>query len=234
MTQFSIVIARRSINLSKSYLALSIFFAVFSILFTVIPQQIPTNTGRTAPPFDPTVFFRFLALPFLTFPMLTLTMPVMLLFVYDKNNGVLEYLLSLGKDQGEVFRAYLKASLFLTSIMFIGETALYIPVGLLTGAGLAELTLISALVLALSLSTVSFVTVAMIVFSSLQKQRVGANQPLGTGIGVLLVTPSVFIPIVAASNIEVTELIYALVVIAVGLAALMMTGRLISREKLLP
>ena len=37
-----------------------------------------------------------LPVSFMSFGLLIFTMPVILLYVYDKNNGVLEYLLSLG------------------------------------------------------------------------------------------------------------------------------------------
>lgn len=228
------VIARRSVRLSKTYVGLAVFFAGFAILITSLPVSAPPPTGAVTPPFDVQLFFRFLALPFLTLPTLTLTTPVMLLFVYDKNNGVLEYLLSLGKDQTDVFMAYLKAAILLASIMFLCEIVVYIAVGVLIGVSLATLLLVSGLILALSLSAVSFVTVVMMAFSSLQKQRVGANQPLGTGLGVFLVMPSVFIPLASSSIAVLAELVYSITVIVVGLAALVAAGKLISREKLLP
>jgi hypothetical protein len=43
--------------------------------------------------------------------------PVVMLFVFDKNTGVLEYLLSTGLDQLDVFKGYVKASLSLASIL---------------------------------------------------------------------------------------------------------------------
>lgn len=48
----------------------------------------------------------------------------------------------------------------------------------------------------LGLYAVAFSTVLMTAFSSLQKQRVGANQPLGIGLGVTLVMPSYILPLI--------------------------------------
>src|SRR5271157_5415026 len=39
-----------------------------------------------------------------------ITTPVFFLFVYDKNAGVLEYLLAVGMDQRDIFMGYLKAA----------------------------------------------------------------------------------------------------------------------------
>ncbi len=49
-------------------------------------------------------------------------MPVILLYVYDKNNGVLEHLLSIGWNQNDIFKQYLKAALFLAVTVFVGES----------------------------------------------------------------------------------------------------------------
>ncbi len=229
MSSFSIITAGRSIKLSRTYVGLALFFAALAIFVTNLPVQAASSQTGT-PGVDPQVFFGFLALPFLTLPPLTLATPVMLVFVYDKNNGVLEYLLSLGKSQSDVFFSYLKAALFLATVMYAGEIAVYITTGLLAGVDLTSLILVSGLVLALSLSAVSVVSVAMMAFSSLQKQRVGANQPLGTGLEVFLVMPSIFISLISVF----AELVYSLTVIIAGFIVLLLAGRLISREKLLP
>ena len=230
MASFTVIVAHRSVKLSKTYVGLAIFFAGLAIFVTNLQVPSSTSNNGPTPPVDPQLFFRFLALPFLTIPALTMTTPVMLVFVYDKNNGVLEYLLSLGKDQSQIFRAYLKAALFLGSIVYVGEITVYIITGVLAGASLESLVLISGLVLALSLSAACFVTVVMMTFSSLQKQRVGANQPLGTGLGVFLVMPSVFLSFLSIF----AELVYSIAVIIVGLTSLVLAGKLINREKLLP
>lgn len=229
MSSFSIIIAGRSIKLSRTYVGLAIFFAGLAIFVTNLPVQAASSQTST-PGVDPQVFFRYLALPFLTLPPLTLTTPVMLVYVYDKNNGVLEYLLSLGKNQSDVFMSYLKAALFLATVMYGAEIVVYVTTGLVVGVDLGSLILVSGLVLALSLSAVCVVSVAMMAFSSLQKQRVGANQPLGTGLGVFLVMPSIFISLISIF----WELVYSIAVIIGGLVVLVLASRLISREKLLP
>jgi hypothetical protein len=230
LPSFSLTVAGRSVRLSKTYVGISIFFAALAIFLTNIQVPSGTSSARPSPPVDPQLFFRFLGLPFLTLPALTMATPVMLVFVYDKNNGVLEYLLSLGRDQSQIFRAYLKAALFLASIVYAGEITLYIATGLLAGVSFESLILISGLVLGLSLSAVCLVVVVMMAVSALQKQRVGANQPLGTGIGVFLVMPSVFLSFLSVF----AEVLYSIVVIGAGLVVLVLAGRLINREKLLP
>ena len=127
--------------------------------------------------------------------LLIFTMPVTLLYVYDKNNGVLEYLLSLGWNQSDIFKQYLKAALFLALILFIGEGAAILIAGAI--AGLMAVFLLDLLMLFLTafmgFSVVSLVTVAMMAFSSLQKQRVGANTPLGMAIGVPFIFPTFYL-----------------------------------------
>ncbi|MHB1868111.1 MAG: hypothetical protein ACYCPP_04110, partial [Nitrososphaerales archaeon] len=81
---------------------------------------------------------------------------------------------------------------------------------------------------------ISFVTIAMMAFSSLQKQRVGSNQPLGMGFGVMLVLPTYFIPIVAPAFTIVGDLIIAVVVTISSLVLFLFASKLIRREKLLP
>src|SRR5208283_5693539 len=69
-----------------------------------------------------------LALPLDMVPVLMLATPVVLLFVYDKNNGVLEYLLSLGMTQRDIYMRYIKAALllaFVFSIIFVPAVLAY-------------------------------------------------------------------------------------------------------------
>ena len=70
-----------------------------------------------------------LAVPLDMVPLLMIATPVVLLFVYDKNNGVLEYLLSLGMTQRDIYMRYLKAALLLTFIFSI----IFVPVVLAYG-----------------------------------------------------------------------------------------------------
>src|SRR5208283_5119828 len=69
-----------------------------------------------------------LAVPFTVLPMMMLTTPMVILFIYDKNNGVLEYLLSLGMTQRDIYTRYLKAALLLVlllSIIFVPAVLAY-------------------------------------------------------------------------------------------------------------
>ena len=56
-----------------------------------------------------------------------------MLFVYDKNNGVLEYLLSTGLDQLDIFKGYVKASLALATYLLVFAIILNTVVGGLAG-----------------------------------------------------------------------------------------------------
>ena len=76
----------------------------------------------------------FLPVSFMSLGLLIFTIPVTLLYVYDKNNGVLEYLLSLGWNQSDIFKQYLKAALFLALILLTGEGAAILIAGAISGS----------------------------------------------------------------------------------------------------
>lgn len=175
----------------------------------------------------------FLAVPFQALAATLFVAPVLLLFVYDKNNGVLEYLLSLGMNQRDIYRQYLKAALILAAAIVAFDVAFDMIVGLIEGV--AGLTIeISGLVVAVALAAVSFGTLLMMSFSSLQKQRVGANQPLGLSLGALVILPSYFLPIVAPSLAFWVDLTLAGIIVGLAFLTYWVAGRVISREKLLP
>ena len=81
-----LIFAKRSLNLSKIFSGMGIFFAAFG---TFIADAI-TFLAKGAPE---ALFL--IAVPFMALGILMFTTSVILLYVYDKNNGVLEYLLSL-------------------------------------------------------------------------------------------------------------------------------------------
>jgi hypothetical protein len=60
---------------------------------TIIPAIIPPDTNTPAP-FDLTNNFPLLSIALLSLSAVLFSLPVIMLFVYDKNNGVLEYLLN--------------------------------------------------------------------------------------------------------------------------------------------
>jgi hypothetical protein len=112
------VTMKRSTQLSKSYVIIGAFLTVYGVvlsnLMTIIPSIIPSDLGTPAP-IDLTNSFPLLSIALLSFSAVLFALPVIMLFVYDKNNGVLEYLLSTGLDQLDIFKGYVKASLVLAA-----------------------------------------------------------------------------------------------------------------------
>jgi hypothetical protein len=182
---------------------------------------------------------RYVLLPvgFLAFGILFFATLVILLYVYDKNNGVLEYFLSLGWNQSDIFKRYLKASLLLALTNFIAALAANVTVSVIAGTP-AEVLLgleVLAITAALGFTTVPLVTVSMIAFSSLQKQRVGSNTPLALTIGVLAILPTWLIPyLLPFSTVVLIDLLIAGFVGALSIVLLISSSRLIRREKMLP
>jgi len=93
---------------------------------------------------------------------------------------------------------------------------------------------VPALAVLIAIPAVSFTTIAMIAFSSLQKQRVGSNQPLGIGIGVFAVIPAYIAPLVVPAFATIIDLVLAGIVVVLSLGLYFLSSKLISREKLLP
>lgn len=238
-----VIIAKRSISLTKSYPIIGAFLALMGLLLSVVPGLVqnipatgtPSNIGATniTQSVDVMNGLPFLAVPLQAFAAIIFATPVLLLFVYDKNNGVLEYFLSLGMNQRDVHRQYLKAALFLSLTIIVSEVVMDVLAGLIQGTGIVMLE-ISGLVVTLSLSVVTFGTLIMISFSSLQKQRVGSNQPLGMAIGVFVVMPSYVVPLIIPNLAFEVDLLLATVIVGLSALTYSMSGRLISREKLLP
>jgi hypothetical protein len=165
-----------------------------------------------------------------------LTMPVTLLYVYDKNNGVLEYFLALGMNQGDVYKRYLKAGLILVALLLIAVTVANVAVALIAGGGIILPLTASGIAATLAFPIISLVTMAMMAFSSLQRSRAGANQPLAASLGVLLLLPLLyitpwFLPFVVG---VVVALVEAVIIAALAISLLLLSSRFISREKLLP
>ncbi len=222
-----LVFAKRSLNLSKILSGVGLGLAGLGI-FVIFALSLLVGSSSAA------VFF--LPVSFMSLGLLIFTMPVMLLYVYDKNNGVLEYLLSLGWNQSDIFKQYLKAALFLALILFIGEGAAILIAGAI--AGLMAVFALDLLMLFLTafmgFSVVSLVTLAMMAFSSLQKQRVGANTPLGMAIGVPFIFPTFYISFLGFSPELIIYLLLCTLAAALSVALLLLSSRLIRREKMLP
>jgi hypothetical protein len=157
-----------------------------------------------------------------------------MLFVYDKNNGVLEYLLSTGLDQIDIFKGYVKAALVLATYLLLFAVILNTTVGILLETNLTLLVTIALLAFTIGISEVFLVSVCMIAFSSLQKTPMGANQPLGIIVGVIPMFPALLLPIAFPTYAIIVDLTIAAITLLASLALLLSTSRLIRREKLLP
>jgi hypothetical protein len=84
---------------------------------------------------------------------------------------------------------------------------------------------------ALGFSAVSLVTIAMVAFSSLQKQRVGGNSPLALSIGFAVILPTFYIPLLPFSAAILVDLFIAGLADGLSILLLILSSRLIRREK---
>jgi hypothetical protein len=196
---------------------------------TIIPPDI-----NNPAPIDLTNNFPLLAIALLSLSAIMFALPVIMLFVYDKNNGVLEYLLSTGLDQLDIFKGYVKASLVLATYLLFFAIILNTTVGILIGTNLTLLVTIAILAFTIGISEVFLVSVCMVAFNSLQKTPMGANQPLGIIVGVIPMFPALILPLAFPSYAIMVDLTIAAITLLASLALLLSTSRLIHREKLLP
>ncbi|MDE1871280.1 MAG: hypothetical protein KGI06_03505 [Candidatus Micrarchaeota archaeon] len=253
----TLVTARRAFGISKTYVAATIFMSVLAIALWGSVMYINVNTNTSNSTISNTLAVNtvasnailtgksskagsgvpLLALPLDMIPVVMLLTPVVLLFVYDKNNGVLEYMLSLGMTQRDIYMRYLKAALLLVFIFEILFVTVDFAYGyLLYGAGaVATIIPIPLLAIPFSLAITAFMIMAMMAFSALQKTRAGSNQPLGLLVGVLSTVPAYLVPFVVPFAIGVyVDLGIAVAIAAVALVFLMYSDKLIRNEKLLP
>jgi hypothetical protein len=231
----AIIIVRRSLNLSKTYLLLSIVVAANGIVVSSSGSVLPEAAQVLGDGIDFRASLPLLSIPLMATGALTLTVPVILLFVYDRNNGVLERFLSLGMSQADIYKRYLKASILITMTYLPFAIVAYIAAGLAAGTNPAVLFEASVLIAVLGISVATLVCISMMSFSTLQKERVGASQPVGIGIGGLVMLPYYVIPLGRPAQDAVhIGLIFGLCIGAAATAMLILSSRLISREKLLP
>jgi hypothetical protein len=229
------VTMRRSVRLSRSYFVIGVALSIYGTIIANLLSFIPSNLGDPgSPPIELINSFPLLSVALLSLSALFFSLPVVMLFVYDKNNGVLEYLLSTGLDQLDLFKGYVKASLALAILLLIFSTGFNTAVGLLLSRSIELLASVFVLAFAIGISEVFLVTVCMIAFSSLQKTPMGANQPLGVVIGVIPMFPALILPMVFHSQAVLIDLLIAAVTSLVSLALLVSIKHLILREKLLP
>ena len=231
---FNTAIAKRGMHLGLLYVVLSFFLAALGIVLSVVGSFIPADLNTQGSPVDIQAYISLIPVPLVGIAGLMAATPVSLLFVHDKENGTLEYLLSMGFDQRDVFRAYLAASLILgLPPIVVGGVASGVA-ALVLGRGLDVVATIVICSLALGVAVVALVTVLMSAFSALQRQPMGMNQPLGIAIGAFVLVGALMAPLAAGSLAVVFELIISAIVAAISLLLLAMTPKLIRREKMLP
>jgi hypothetical protein len=114
----AIIIAKRGLSLGKSYVIFALFFASMAILAAnfgnAFLRGVLGGRGTYA-----TMSVSLVSVGLTALTALWLMTPVILLYVYDKNNGVLEYFLSLGLNQGDVYKRYLKAAVILVLLFVV-------------------------------------------------------------------------------------------------------------------
>lgn len=221
----------RSVRMGLLYVILSVVVGtVLIVVVDLAPRlaNVPVNGGSSVNIAD---VLGLMVVPFSVIVGLLVTTPVYILFVSDKNAGVLEYLLAVGMGQRDVFKGYLKAALLLALVPML-------PVVLLnTVASPTGLTLsleAGGLGLVTGLADVALVTVLMTGFSSMQRKPTGMNSPLGISIGVLIVFPELVLFSALGTNVIWFDVAVALAVFVVSILLLLSVDRLIKREKLLP
>jgi hypothetical protein len=227
------VTMKRSVKLSKTYIVLGVVITVYGIILSNIMSIIPSGSVSPAS-IDLSSNFPVLSVALLSLSAVLFSLPVVMLFVYDKNNGVLEYLLSTGLDQLDIFKGYVKASLALALYLLVFAIILNTIVGMFLGTGLGLLASIAVLTFAIGVAEVFLVSVCMVAFSSLQKTPMGANQPLGVIVGVIPMFPALILPIAFPAYALIVDLSIAAITLIASLALLLSIGHLILREKLLP
>jgi hypothetical protein len=226
---------KRSVKLSRTYFIMGVLMAVFgtaiSNVYSLIPADLLNIEGTSI---DLMNSMPLVSVSLLSMSALMFSMPVMMLFVFDKNTGVLEYLLSTGLNQFDVYKGYVKASLSLASILLVFSNLLNTAIGIYLGTSLDFLATVVVLTFAVGLSGVLLGAVSMMAFSSFQKTQLGANQPLGIAIGMVPVLPALMVPFIFPSYALVIIISIAIVTLLFSLGLLLLSGRLIPREKLLP
>ncbi len=232
---FSQVTRKRSVGLSKTYFILGLVMTVYGVILSNVLTLIPEDAGNMGgTPVELLNSFPFLSVAFLSLSALLFSLPVVMLFVYDKNNGVLEYLLSTGLDQLDIFKGYVKAALSLAAYLLVFAVVFNTVFGVFLGTSLTLLAVMAVLTFVIGMSEVFLVTISMMAFSSLQKTPMGANQPLGIIVGIVPMFPALILPMIFPLYAVLIDSLIAAITLLISLALLMSVGRLILREKLLP
>ncbi len=248
--------ARRALGFGKMYVALAVFISFIAIVISYgaisayaspsgyagtaanSGNAISSIAGSAGKLVHPSSGIALIEVPLGVEAAVLLATPIVILFVYDKNNGVLEYLLSLGMSQFNIYTRYLKAALLIT-LMYVAAFALaelaYACI-VLGSAAMAAAYASVLLVAILAVPVVAFIITAMMVFSSLQKSRAGGNQPLAVSLGMAVgaVPGFIFALTLPFAIAAVAEIVQAAAIALASLALFMLSGKLIKREKFLP
>jgi hypothetical protein len=225
---------RRSVRLSRTYAIMGVAMSLFGMIFSNIVSNPADLINIENTSIDLMNSMPLASVSLLSMSALIFSLPVVMLFVFDKNTGVLEYLLSTGLNQLDVYKGYVKASLLLASILLAFSTVFNTALGFYLGTSLDLLATIVVLTFAVGISGVLLGTVSMMAFSSLQKTQMGANQPLGIAIGIVPALAALMVPLVFPSYALAIVISIAVVTSLFSLALLLLSSRLIPREKLLP
>jgi uncharacterized membrane protein (DUF485 family) len=231
----AVVTARRALGLGKTYIFLAIFITIIR-LTAINPAFLGTIIHVNGISSVSSELFLF-SVPFDVLPVIMLLTPIVVLFVYDKNNGVLEYVLSLGMTPRDIYLRYLYAALLIACaylIILIAANTLFLYASSGISSIVAQLpTLAIGVIIAFSI--VAFVITVMMAFSVLQKSRAGGNQPLAMTLGAVGVIPTYFLPFLFPFDIAILiEIGEATILALIALAVILLSSRLIKREKLLP
>ena len=223
-------VLKRSARMGVLYLVIAMVMGTVltaTLSATSSGYQNVTSNGQTL---NVRMYLEYLLVPFTAMVALIASIPVCMLFVFDKNAGVLEYLLATGMSQREVFRGYLNASL---AIACIAMTPPVLINAAINGASVTTGEVIGLGVLT-GIAAVSLVTVLMTAFSSMQRKPTGMNSPLGISLGIFAILPELFLGAILSSYALLFDVIIGAAVMVVALAMLISIDRLIQREKLLP
>ncbi len=221
----------RSARMGLSYVVLSLVMAVFLTVSFGIAGRAGNIVASNGQVLDFGSTLSYIVVPFAAIFGLLITTPTYLLFVNDKNTGVLEYLLAVGMSQRDVFKGYLKAALMLSLVAILPALAINAA---LSSSGIVGAGLAGGLALVTGLADVSMVMFLMTAFGSMQRKPTGMNSPVGITIGIVIVMPELLLQFVLGAAVVWLDLAIALAVLVTAAVLLSSVDKLIMREKLLP
>jgi hypothetical protein len=223
-----------SSQIMKRSARLGIGFVILSFTVGVTTSFIFNYAARFGPNvqnFEALFILPLMLIPFASILGLLITTPVNLLFVHDKNVGVLEYLLAVGMDQREIFVGYFKAAIALC--VAVVSPIIMISI-FFSPTGFYNTVLLDIIAAVTSISDVSMVTILTMAFSSMQRRPTGINTPLGITIGMILILPEVFLLLSFGPSVFWVDVGMALLIFIFSVSMLLLVNSLISREKFLP